>query len=102
MRGCVRGFDIRRLPTTRTNGYPQLKFCFSTGAVYLSWSPVGRSPVKTHYYDLVIRVLIYKRDDEFVAHALEMDIPASGATEEAAKKELENLVENQLSFAASK
>lgn len=58
--------------------------------------------MKTHYYDLVIRVLIYKRDDEFVAHALEMDIPASGATEEAAKKELENLVENQLSFAASK
>ncbi len=58
--------------------------------------------MKTHYYDLVIRVLIYKQDDEFIAHALEMDIPAYGATEEAAKKELENLVENQLSFAASK
>jgi hypothetical protein len=58
--------------------------------------------VKTHYYDLVIRVLIYKEGNQFVAHALELDIPAYGATEEAAKKELENLVDNQLSFAASK
>lgn len=58
--------------------------------------------MKTHYYDLVIRVLIYKDGDQFVAHALELDIPAYGATEEAAKKELEALVENQLSFAASK
>ena len=58
--------------------------------------------MKTHYYDLVIRVLVYKEGEEFVAHALEMDIPAYGATEAAAKRELENLVENQLSFAASK
>ena len=58
--------------------------------------------MKTHYYDLIIRVLIYKDRDQFVAHALELDIPAYAPTEEAAKKELENLVENQLSFAASK
>ena len=58
--------------------------------------------MKTHYYDLVIRVLIYKEADQFVAHALELDIPAYGASEEAAKKELENLVENQLSFAGYK
>jgi hypothetical protein len=58
--------------------------------------------VKSHYYDLVISVLIYKEGDQFVAHALELDIPAYGATEEAAKKELENLVENQLSFAGCK
>jgi hypothetical protein len=58
--------------------------------------------VKSHYYNLVIRVLIYKERDQFVAHALEMDIPAYGATEEAAKRELEDLVDNQLGFAASK
>jgi hypothetical protein len=58
--------------------------------------------MKTHYYNLAIRVLIYKEGDQFIAHALELDIPAYGATEEAAKKELENLVENQLSFAGCK
>ena len=76
-------------------------FAFQPGR-FTVWMPSEDPPVKTHYYDLVIRVLIYKQDDEFIAHALEMDIPAYGATEEAAKKELENLVENQLSFAASK
>jgi len=69
---------------------------------FIVFDAVGRFPVKTHYYDLAIRVLIYKEGEEFVAHALEMDIPAYGTTEEAAKKELENLVENQLSFVASK
>ena len=56
--------------------------------------------MKTHYYNLAIRVLIYKEDDQFVAHALELDIPAYGATEEASKKALEGLLRNQLSFAA--
>jgi hypothetical protein len=58
--------------------------------------------MKTHYYNLSIRVLVYKEGDQFVAHALELDIPAYGNTEEAAKKELEGLLDNQLSFAACK
>lgn len=58
--------------------------------------------MKTHCYDLTIRVLIYKEDNQFVAHALELDILAYGNTEEAAKKELEGLLGNQLSFAACK
>jgi hypothetical protein len=56
--------------------------------------------MKAHYYDLSIRVLIYKEDRQFVAHALELDILAYGGTESAAKKELEGLLANQLSFAA--
>ncbi len=56
--------------------------------------------MKAHYYDLSIRVLIYKEGNQFVAHALELDIPAYGDTEEAAKKTLEGLLDNQLSFAA--
>jgi hypothetical protein len=58
--------------------------------------------MKSHFYNLAIRVLVYKEDDQFVAHALEMDILAYGKTEEAAKRELETLLENQLSFAACK
>ena len=61
---------------------------------------VGTPGMKTRYYDLWIRVLIYKEGDKFVAHALELDVLADGATEKAAKKELENLLENQLSFAS--
>ena len=56
--------------------------------------------MKAHYYDLSIRVLLYKEDHQFVAHALELDILGYGGTEGAAKKELEGLVANQLSFAA--
>ncbi len=56
--------------------------------------------MKRHCYDLSIRVLIYKEDAQFVAHALELDIFAYGDTEGAAKKELEGLLNNQLSFAA--
>lgn len=56
--------------------------------------------MKAHYYDLSIRVLIYKEGDQFVAHALEVDILAYGRTEGAAKKKLEGLLDNQLSFAA--
>lgn len=56
--------------------------------------------MKAHYYDLSIRVLLYKDGARFVAHALEFDILAYGSTEGAAKKELEGLLDNQLSFAA--
>lgn len=56
--------------------------------------------MKNHLYDLAIRVLIYKEGNQFVAHALELDVPAYGSTEEAAKKTLESLLDNQLEFAA--
>lgn len=56
--------------------------------------------MKAHYYDLSIRVLIYKEGLRFVAHALELDVLGYGGTEAAAKKELEKLLDNQLSFAA--
>ena len=56
--------------------------------------------MKTHFYDLSTRVLIYKEGSKFVAHALEFDILAYANTEEAAKKELEGLLDNQVSFAA--
>jgi hypothetical protein len=56
--------------------------------------------MKAHYYDLSIRVLIYKEDDQFVAHALELDILGYGDSEDEAKKELKDLVASQLSFAS--
>lgn len=56
--------------------------------------------MKTHCYDLSIRVLVYKEGSQYVAHALETDILAYGDDVEAAKKELEGLLENQVSFAA--
>jgi len=60
---------------------------------------IAPSSMKTHYYDLFTRVLIYKEDDQFVAHALDFDLLGYGETEDAAKRELENLVRNQLTFA---
>jgi hypothetical protein len=56
--------------------------------------------MKAHCYDLSIRVLVYKEGAQYVAHALEMDILAYGRTEASAKKTLEGLLDNQLSFAA--
>lgn len=56
--------------------------------------------MKAHYYDLSIRVLIYREGRKFVAHALDLDILGYGDTENASKKDLEGLVNNQLSFAA--
>jgi len=56
--------------------------------------------MNAHVYDLTIRVLIYKEREQYVAHALEFDILGYGESEAAAKKELTNLLDNQLSFAA--
>jgi hypothetical protein len=56
--------------------------------------------MKAHYYDLSIRVLIYREGSRFVAHALDLDILGYGETENSAKKDLEGLVNNQLTFAA--
>src|SRR6266571_1283494 len=57
--------------------------------------------MKTHYYDMFTRVLIYKEGGQFVAHALDYDLLGYGRTEENARRELEQLVENQLSFAGA-
>ena len=57
--------------------------------------------MKTHYYDLFTRVLIYKEGNQFVAHALDYDLLGYGRTEEEARRELEQVVENQLSFVAT-
>ena len=57
--------------------------------------------MKIHSYTLAIRVLICKEDDQFVAHALEMDILGYGASEREALSELKTLLNNQIGFSAS-
>jgi hypothetical protein len=59
-------------------------------------------PVDKIVYDFNIRVLIYPEDNEFVAHALEMDLLGYGSTEADAIKELSDLVRCQISFAHQK
>jgi len=56
----------------------------------------------TNIYDFQIRVLIDRDGDQFVAHALEMDLVAYGKTAKAAVKELESLIFSQISFAIEK
>ncbi len=58
--------------------------------------------METHLYDFHLRVLLYEEDGEWVAHALEMDLLGYGKTENAAVKDLQGLVEAQLSFARQK
>ena len=48
---------------------------------------------------LRLRAVIYPEDGLWVAHALEMDLIGTGATEAAALRELRSNVEAQLSFA---
>jgi hypothetical protein len=55
-----------------------------------------------HIYDIPMRVLIYKEDDEFVAHALEMDLVGYGVTQNKAIEDLMTMVFCQLSFAHQK
>ncbi len=49
---------------------------------------------------LRLRAVLYLEDGLWVAHALEMDLIGTGATESAALRELRGNVETQLSFAA--
>lgn len=49
--------------------------------------------------ELTFRVLLYKEDDLFVAHCLEMDIKGRGRTEKSALNELLELIEMQINFA---
>ena len=55
-----------------------------------------------HCYDLSIRVLLYKEGKSYVAHALELDLLGYGDTEAQARKELEDALECQMSFATQK
>jgi hypothetical protein len=48
---------------------------------------------------LRLRAILYPEDGLWVAHALEMDLIGTGATEAAALRELRSNVEAQLSFA---
>ena len=48
---------------------------------------------------LRLRAVLYPEDGLWVAHALEMDLIGTGATETAALRELRSNVEVQLSFA---
>ena len=48
---------------------------------------------------LRLRVVLYREDGLWVAHALEMDLIGTGATETAALRELRSNVDAQLSFA---
>ena len=52
--------------------------------------------MEAHVYDFQIRVLIYRENGEFVAHALEMDLLGCGETEAEALRELEDLIEAQI------
>jgi len=45
-----------------------------------------------------LRVLIYREDDEWIAHLLEMDLVGTGATPEKAQADLLKAIEAQLSF----
>ena len=55
-----------------------------------------------HVYDLQIRVLIYREDGEYCAHALEMDLMGFGKTSRLAVAELTELIYAQISFARFK
>lgn len=57
-----------------------------------------RLAVKTHVYDLNVRVLIYKEDDSIVAHALELDLLGYGKSIEEAKTNLKKAIDEQIRF----
>jgi hypothetical protein len=48
---------------------------------------------------ILLRAVLYREDGLWVAHALEMDLIGTGATEAAALRELRSNAEAQLSFA---
>ena len=48
---------------------------------------------------ILLRAVLYREDSLWVAHALEMDLIGTGATETAAVRELRSNADAQLSFA---
>jgi hypothetical protein len=55
--------------------------------------------METHAYDIQVRALIYKEDGRFYARSLEMDLLGTGATGAKALRQLQELVEEHVSFA---
>lgn len=49
-----------------------------------------------------LRVVIYKEEDDYVAHCLEMDILGTGETPEVAVEEMKKLVEAQIFYCIDK
>ena len=58
--------------------------------------------METHVYDFPLRVLLYKEDGEFVAHALEMDLLGHGETHKSAISALKDMILCQITFAHQK
>ena len=63
-------------------------------------NPLIEGQMNHHFYDLAIRVLISCDGDQYVAHALELDLVAYGDSEKDATKELHEMMLAQMSFAA--
>ena len=59
-------------------------------------------PDNGKYFEVLINILGYREDGEWVALALEMDLRGYGDTFEAARDDLEELIEMQISFAVEK
>jgi hypothetical protein len=53
----------------------------------------------THIYNVGIRVLIYREDDQIYAHALELDLLGCGKTERGALSRLHEAIRAQITFA---
>ena len=58
--------------------------------------------METCIYDFQVRVLVTRDEDQYVAHALEMDLVAYGDTEKEAVEKVASLMKNQISFAIQK
>ncbi len=58
--------------------------------------------METRIYDFQVRLLVTRDGDQYVAHALEMDLVAYGDTEKEALDEISNMMRNQISFALQK
>jgi hypothetical protein len=58
------------------------------------------APVERHHFSISLRVLLWEEEGEVFAHALEVDLLGSGATEQAALDDLLKALDTQVSFAA--
>ena len=53
-----------------------------------------------HHFSISLRVLLWEENGEVFAHALEVDLLGSGATQQAALDDLLQALDTQVSFAA--
>ena len=58
--------------------------------------------MSTHVFDLTLRVLLYEEENEWAAHALEMDLIGYGKDGKSALEDLTRMIFSQISFAAYK